>query len=116
MIELRAGSKPARNHPAQLTASNMPISAVHPNSKPWGRLWLALTIRSSGVGAPRSRRAGSTATRFAPATPLRQSQRPALAVRNAARSHTLGRLRLGSALPDHARALRTLRHGARPAA
>src|SRR3954471_21786975 len=35
MIELRAGSKPARNHPAQLTASNMPISAVHPNSKPW---------------------------------------------------------------------------------
>src|SRR3712207_1090623 len=44
---------------------------------------------------------------------LRQGQRPALAVRHAARARALGRLRLGPALPGRAGALRTVRRRAR---
>ena len=48
--------------------------------------------------------------------PLCQGERSALAVRHAARAHSLGRLRLGAAVPDHPGALRTLRAKPGPAA
>ena len=48
--------------------------------------------------------------------PLRQGQRPALALRHAAGAGALGRLRLGPALPDRAGALRALRRRAGQAA
>src|SRR3954451_23204914 len=46
---------------------------------------------------------------------LRQGEWSALAVRHAARAHSLGRLRLGAAVPDHPGAFRTLRTEAGPA-
>src|SRR4051812_35041578 len=48
--------------------------------------------------------------------PLRQSQWPALALRHAVGSRSLGRLRLGPAVPDRAGALRAVCHRAREAA
>ena len=48
--------------------------------------------------------------------PLCQSEWSALAVRHAARAHSLGRLRLGAAVPDHPGAFRTLRTKPGPAA
>ena len=45
--------------------------------------------------------------------PLRQGQRPALALRHAARARALGRLRLGAALPGRAGALRAARRRTR---
>src|SRR3954453_17826443 len=48
--------------------------------------------------------------------PLCQGERSALALRHAAGTHSLGRLRLGAAVPDPPGALRTLRPKPRPAA
>src|SRR5918995_1269005 len=70
------------------------------------------TIRSSAAGERRSRHLPGPS----PLQSLCQSEWSALAVRHAARAHSLGRLRLGAAVPDHPGAFRTLRTEAGPAA
>ena len=76
------------------------------------RWWSASTTPSSGAGARGSRRRDLPRPGPLQPWPLRQGQRPALAVRHAARARALGRLRLGPALPGRAGALRAVRRRA----
>src|SRR3954469_23310924 len=72
--------------------------------------------RSSGAGGQDQGARDLSGSGSVQPWPLRQSQRPALAVRDAAGSDPLGWLRVGSARPDRARALRALEQPTPPAA
>src|SRR3954469_11406588 len=64
--------------------------------------------RSSGAGGQDQGARDLSGSGSVQPWPLRQSQRPALALRDAAGSDPVGRLRLGPARPDRARTLRAL--------